>query len=225
MTQTISATLPASTVYVSGTVNDVAVVWTNTGGEIWEAVADRSEDDIYVVALTIVSASGQSTSTSFTLYYGLLNLITDRTQADVDYAARLNAAGWDGMTADERTQWNLGLKGTYNAADLNRVGNAVNYIAGRLEDAGYAVPVNPKIDWLESDIPTESGMTRYLADVEAIRSALTVPASVPGTPADMDGLTYEEANDIERILLAVDALITNMIDAYLYSNEIVCGEV
>ena len=225
MTQTISATLPASTVYVSGTVNDVTVTWTNVGGEIWEAVADRAEDDIYAVALTIVSASGQSTSTSFTLYYGLLNLITDRTQADVDYAARLNAAGWDGMTADERTQWNLGLKGTYNAADLNRVGNAVNYVAGRLEGAGYSVPVNPKIDWLESDIPTYSDMEIYLNNVEIIRGTLTVPPATPEVPEDMETLTYEEANDIERILLAVDALITNMINAYFYSNEIVCGEV
>lgn len=225
MTQTISATLPASTVYVSGTVNDVAVTWTNVGGEIWEAVADRAEDNIYVVALTIVSASGQSTSTSFTLYYGLLNLITDRTQADVDYAARLNAAGWDGMTADERTAWTLGLKGTYNAADLNRVGNAVNYVAGRLEGAGYSVPVNPKIDWLESDIPTYSDMEIYLNNVEIIRGTLTVPTATPEVPEDMEGLTYEEANDIERILLAVDAMITNMINAYFYSNEIVCGEV
>ena len=225
MTQTISATLPASTVYVSGTVNDVAVTWTNVGGEIWEAVADRAEDNIYVVALTIVSASGQSTSTSFTLYYGLLNLITDRTQADVDYAARLNAAGWDGMTADERTAWTLGLKGTYNAADLNRVGNAVNYVAGRLEGAGYSVLVNPKIDWLESDIPTYSDMEIYLNNVEIIRGTLTVPPATPEVPEDMETLTYEEANDIERILLAVDALITNMINAYFYSNEIVCGEV
>lgn len=225
MTQTISATLPASTVYVSGTVNDVAVTWTNVGGEIWEAVADRAEDDIYAVALTIVSASGQSTSTSFTLYYGLLNLITDRTQADVDYAARLSAAGWDGMTEDERTAWTLGLKGTYNAADLNRVGNAVNYVAGRLEGAGYSVPVNPKIDWLESDIPTYSDMEIYLNNVEIIRGTLTVPTATPEVPEDMETLTYEEANDIERILLAVDALITNMINAYFYSNEIVCGEV
>lgn len=225
MTQTISATLPASTVYVSGTVNDVAVTWTNVGGEIWEAVADRAEDDIYVVALTIVSASGQSTSTSFTLYYGLLNLITDRTQADVDYAARLNAAGWDGMTEDERTVWTLGLKGTYNASDLNRVGNAVNYVAGRLESAGYSAPVDPKIDWLESDIPNESSMERYLEDVETIRSTLTVLPGTPDVPEDMVGLTYEEANDIERILLAVDALITNMINSYFYSNEINCGEV
>ena len=225
MTQTISATLPASTVYVSGTVNDVAVTWTNVGGETWEAVADRAEDDIYVVALTIVSASGQSTSTSFTLYYGLLNLITDRTQADVDYVIRLSQKGWSGMTAEEKAEWESDLKGAYNASDLNRVGNAVNYVAGRLEDAGYTVSVNPKIDWLESDIPTESSMERYLEDVETIRSTLTVLPGTPEVPADMVGLTYEEANDIERILLAVDALITNMINAYFYSNEIVCGEV
>lgn len=225
MTQTISATLPASTVYVSGTVNDVAVTWTNVGGEIWEAVADRAEDDIYVVALTIVSASGQSTSTSFTLYYGLLNLITDRTQADVDYAARLNAVGWDGMTEDERTAWTLGLKGTYDYTDLNRVGNAVAYVAGRLTGAGYALNVNPKIDWTEDDTQRAADMASYLADISAIRNALIVPPAIPEVPDDMEGLTYEEANDIERILLAVDALITNMINAYFYSNEIVCGEV
>lgn len=225
MTQTISATLPASTVYVSGTVNDVAVTWTNVGGEIWEAVADRAEDNIYVVALTIVSASGQSTSTSFTLYYGLLNLITDRTQADVDYVIRLSQKGWSGMTAEEKAEWESDLKGAYNASDLNRVGNAVNYVAGRLEDAGYTVSVNPKIDWLESDVPTESSMEQYLKNVETIRNTLTVPSNTPNVPADMEGLTYEEANDIERILLAVDALITNMINAYFYSNEIVCGEV
>src|SRR5699024_3533206 len=126
---------------------------------------------------------------------------------------------------DERTAWTLGLKGTYNASDLNRVGNAVNYVAGRLESAGYSAPVDPKIDWLESDIPTESSMERYLEDVDTIRSTLTVLPGTPDVPENMVGLTYEEANDIERILLAVDDLITNMINAYLYSNEINCGEV
>lgn len=225
MTQTISATLPASTVYVSGTVNDVAVVWTNTGGEIWEAVADRSEDDAYHVVLTIVSNSGQSTTADFTLYYGLLNLITDRTQADVDLVAQLSAINWADMSDSQKTAWQSNLKGAYNASDLNRVGNAIRYIAGRLEDAGYAVPVNPKIDWLESDIPTYSDMEIYLNNVEIIRGTLTVPPATPEVPDDMETLTYEEANDIERILLAVDALITNMINAYFYSNEIVCGEV
>ena len=225
MTQTISATLPASTVYVSGTVNDVSVVWTNTGGEVWEAVADRADDDIYHVELSIVSSTGASTTASFTLYYGLLNLITDRTQADVDYVARISAKGWSGMTDSEKSAWLLGLKGSYNYIDLNRVGNAVTYVAGRLTEAGYFVPVSPKIDWTESDIPKESDMQTYLEDVEILRSALTVLPETPEVPEDMEGLTYEEANDIERIILAVDDLITKMINSYFYSNEIFSGEV
>ena len=162
MTQTISASLPASTIYVSGTVNDVSVVWTNTEGEVWEAVADRAEDDIYVVILNIVSGSGQSSTTSFTLYYGLLNLITDRTQADVNYVVRLSTKSWNNMSEKEKADWESGLKGAYNASDLNRVGNAVVYVAGRLTKAGYLVPVSPKIDWTASDIPKESDMRTYL---------------------------------------------------------------
>lgn len=225
MTQTISATLPATTVYVSGTVNDVSVVWTNTGGSVWEAVADRSDDDAYHVVLTIVNAAGTSSTAEFTLYYGLLNLITDRTQSDVSYVARLAAKGWSGMTEDEKSQWLLGLKGAYNTTDLNRVGNAVTYVAGRLEEAGYAPDIDPKIDWTVSDIPTESQMETYLDNVRALRNAFAVPDTVPQVPADMEGLTYQEANDIERIILAIDALITNMMDAWFYSNEVFCGEV
>ena len=77
--------------------------------------------------------------------------------------------------------------------------------------------------WYESDIPTASQLAQYLANVKAIRE--TIENQSPEPPADMANLTYEEANDIERILLAMDAFITNMIDAYFYSNEIICGEV
>ena len=210
---------------MSGTVNDVSVVWTNTEGEVWEAVADRAEDDIYVVILNIVSGSGQSSTTSFTLYYGLLNLITDRTQADVNYVVRLSTKSWNNMSEKEKADWESGLKGAYNASDLNRVGNAVVYVAGRLTKAGYLVPVSPKIDWTASDIPKESDMRTYLSDVDTLRNALTVLPGTPEVPEDMERLTYKEANDIERILLAVDGLITKMINSYFYSNEIFCGEV
>ena len=41
----------------------------------------------------------------------------------------------------------------------------------------------------------------------------------------MEGLTHTEANDIEKILLDVDELITNMTAAYYYSGELYGGEV
>lgn len=223
--QTIAVSLPTSTVYVSGTVNDVSVVWTLTGDNVWQATADRTEDETYHVALSIVSSSGATTNTEFTLYYGLLSLITDRTQGDVDRVAYLAAKGWDGMTADEKSEWLMGLKGAYNATDLNRVGGAVNYVANRIHEAGYTVDVSPKIDWSVSDIPTPAQMESYLSDVAAIRSALSVSSATPPVPDDMIDLTYIEANNIEQILLDVNALIDNMIAAWVYCGEVYCGEV
>ena len=234
MTQTLSVALPSSTLYVSGTVNGVSTIWTLRENNIWDTVADRAEDDTYLIDLTAISSSGQSTHAVFTLYYGLLQLITDRTQADVDRVLYLSSlfysdpetgALYFAGTEEELDEWNAGLKGTYNASDLNRVGCAINYIANRLDNQGYSVKVSPKITWQESDIPTESDMEAYLADVQTIRSVLPVPSSTPPVPEDMDGLTYIEANNIEQILLDVDALVTEMINAYFCSDEISCGEV
>ena len=60
------------------------------------------------------------------------NLVTDRTQADVERVKALAAKGFAAMTSDEQAEWLAGMKGAYNASDLNRVGTALNYLAGRL---------------------------------------------------------------------------------------------
>lgn len=227
-TQALRVTLPAGALYVSGTVNSVAVTWTNTEGNAWEAVAERSADDVYRVELTVINGAGAASQVSLTLYYGVLNLITDRTRADVDRASYLGGLwGPEGFTgtAEELAEWLTPLKGAYNAEDLNRVGSAVSYLAGRLEGYGYAVAVSPKTDWTVGDEPTLSQLTAYLADVEALRGAIAVPGDTPRTPKDMAGLTYSEANDIERILKDLDLLLTNMAAAWYYSGEIYAGEV
>lgn len=223
-TQEITVSLPPDIVYVSGTVNGKAYTWTLVGAA-WQAIADRASDDTYLVALTAINSAGTSTNYEFTMYYGLLKLITDRTQADVDRVSSLAQKGYAAMTDDEKTEWNAGLKGAYNATDLNRVGSAVNYVAGRLNTQGYSVTVAPKIDWTVTDIPEPAQLTAYLADVATIRAALAVYADTPEAPADMEKLTYAEANDIERILLDVDALITNMMAAWYYTGELYSGEV
>ena len=226
MSQTISVTLPSSTVYVSGTVNDVAVTWTLAGNNTWEAIADRAEDDIYHVELTIINSLGTSTNTSFTLYYGL-NLITDRTQADVDrglYLSGLWTGGTFTGTDDELAEWNSDLKGFYNASDLNRVGNAMNYVANRFTESEYHPVISPKIDWTESDIPREADMAHYLADLSTLRGVLEVMPTTPEVPEDMDGLTYQEANNIEQILLDIDRLLTNIFATWVYSGDVFSGE-
>lgn len=223
--QIISVSLPAATLYVSGTVNGVAVTWTNTEGNLWQATADRAADDIYQVELTIIGTTGSSTTASMTLYYGLLNLITDRTQADVDRVAQLAARVSAGTATDaEKTEWATDLKGAYNASDLNRVGAAVAYVAGRLNGYGYYVSVSPKQDWTANDIPTAGQMATYIQDVAALRGAIAVMDSTPPTPESASGLTWQEANNIEQIILDVDELLTRMAAAWFYSGDLFSGE-
>nr|DAR36381.1 MAG TPA: hypothetical protein [Caudoviricetes sp.] len=223
-TQTLRVSLPSEIIYVSGTVNGKAYTWTLVDGS-WQAIVDRAADDTYAVALTAVNALGTSASYTLTLYYGMLNLITDRTQADVDRVRQLAQKGFGNMTAAEKTEWLSGLKGAYNASDLNRVGAAVAYVAGRLKGYGYAVSVSPRQDWQVLDIPTPESMTAYLADVAALRAALTVAADTPEVPEDMERLTWQEANDIEQILVDVDELLTRMAAAWFYSGDLYAGEV
>lgn len=155
-----------------------------------------------------------------------LNMITDRTQGDVDRVIALAGKVSAGTATEaELTEWAAPLKGAYNASDLNRVGAAVAYVAGRLVNYGYTITVSPRQDWQDSDIPTPEDMADYLADVAELRSALTVSGDTPPVPADAVRLTYQEANNIEQILVDVDALLTKMAQAWFYSGEVYAGEV
>ena len=97
-------------------------------------------------------------------------------------------------------------------------------MAERLRGAGYSVPVSPKTDWSMADVPTSSQMIRYLDDVATVRCVLSTLPTTPEVPADMEGLTVQEANDIEQILKDIDHLITNMTAAWFYSGELYAGE-
>lgn len=150
--------------------------------------------------------------------------VMDRTQSDVDLVLRLSALGYDNMSEAEKALWDAGLKGAYNATDLNRVGNALNYIKERLNAAGFNITWTANEEWSYADIPSVAQMMAYIGYVTDIRNALTM-LTTPPVPDDMQGLTYVEANNIEKILYDCDALISLMIQAYYYSGEIYSGEV
>lgn len=225
MSQTLQVKLPVDTLYVSGTVNKVSVTWTNVGGQTWEAVADRADNEIYYVELTVINSAGIHSYFSLVLYYGLKNLITDRVKADVDRVKKLSGKRLPGMSDSEKEEYLAGMKGAYNAFDLNRVGAAVNYLAERLVNYGYVVSVDPKIDWMMEDFPTPTEMDYYLDQVRIIKNSIVNLPTTPALPSDMQGLTFEEANAIEQVLLDVDAVLTLSQKCWLYSGELFAGEV
>lgn len=162
-------------------------------------------------------------------------LIYDRTQEDVDRVFTLKRKIlWEGLgslSAEERAEYLGGLKGAYNYTDLNRVGEAVRYLAGRFtglpvelkayrdekgvaDDPLYELPydpasvvVEPKTDWTVADIPTQAQAKTYLNNLAVLRRQLVLPADTPAVPATLDRLTFTTANEIEYLLWNINAAL------------------
>ena len=133
------------------------------------------------------------------------------------------------MSDVEKAEWIAGTKGAYNASDLNRVGEAVRYLADEARNvltntqaylkernvaddvifhpyAAEDVLADGKTDWEYADVPTPDEMESYLENIRNLRGLLDMPSNTPDVPTDMEGFTFNEANDIETILVLVEAV-------------------
>ena len=163
-------------------------------------------------------------------------LITDRTQADVDTLTELLGKPFAQWTAEEAAWFReASSKGAYNYTDLNRVTEAMQYLDDVFLAYGYttgyvSILVHPGeterlYTWCESDIPTAAHMERYIANVAALRGTVAVLPTTPATPESMKLLDYIKANNIEKILVDINQLLINMAAAWFYSGEVYSGEV
>ena len=126
-----------------------------------------------------------------------MNLIYDRTAADVERALALAKKAEAGTLTDaEKTEWLAGMKGCYNATDMNRVSSAVQTLAAELNAAGYVVAVEPV---LKGDSRLPSGYTQ----LEYIESS--------GTQCINTGF---KPNQNARLVM--DATLLSTTSAYLY---------
>ena len=131
------------------------------------------------------------------------------------------------MTDAERAEWDAGtLKGAYNVGDLNRVGAALNYMRDCLAEASYISPYafTARTNWTRGDMPNAADLTHYLNCVSLIREAFSRYDATPPTPKDRGALSWQEANDIEKILVDVYTLLNNMLFARFHCGDIYSGE-
>ena len=130
------------------------------------------------------------------------SLIFDRTASDVARVKTLKKKYLDGtITQAETTEFLSGMKGAYNATDLNRVGQAVAYVSMLLNNYNHPVSVSPKTDWTTSDIPTQAQANTFLQNLSALKAADgTVNIAIPAT---LNSLNYTAANNIERLLYVI----------------------
>lgn len=225
-TARIELTLGSAIEYVAGTVNGAETVFEEEGG-VWRADVPRNPRAWYDIALTMIDAAGNRSTYEGRTYYGIY-LVTDRRQADVDFAARqrerINEYGWESLTVAEQAQWLEGLKGAYNLEDLHRVDAACDYLAQLLSQHGYHI-VAVKQDWRRETIPTKGQLAVYLGNVQRLREAFVVMPGREPLPADLERLDWRGANTIERVLLDIYILLNNMIAAMdRYCGTFYAGE-
>lgn len=159
-----------------------------------------------------------------TLTATTLPLITDRTQADVDFVYTLIQAIRAGIATSEQAAAFLEpQKGAYNYTDLNRVGAVVNAINESLLAEGYGTKgLTMRTDWAEQDPFYPSDLADYLNSVNELRSGIPLPSGSPETPNAFQ--PFSNANQIEKILLLVSETLENMMKTYRYADTFFCGE-
>lgn len=113
-----------------------------------------------------------------------------------------------------------GTVGLYDLAGKQFYTNAGTgtFTAGP-ENTGADVPTV----WAETDHLTPPQAAFYLSNMDKLRDTLTVYSTTPEVPGDMDGLTVGEANDIEKILEDLDAVILTMTKTFISCGDGLCG--
>ena len=167
-------------------------------------------------------------------------LITDRTQADVDEVYSLKrkfktvdeSSGYiliqhlqekdlvfDGTQA-ELNKYNAGLKGAINYSDLNRIGNAIRYIRDSAQAIGISISVVGKNDWASGQYVAPADAQQMFTDLQAIKTATGAQQSIP---ASFNGINYDGMNRIETMLLEAYTIVSAVISNYQMGGAVVSG--
>ena len=116
-------------------------------------------------------------------------------------------------------------KGAYTYRDLNRVEEAVEYVAMMLQENSYFVEAPQTRRWSVADKPNETDFKRYLDNIALLRNAAPVFKTTPQVPQSVDGLDVHTANDIEKILLDIERVINGIIESWFFLDEMYSSEV
>lgn len=150
--------------------------------------------------------------------------IVDRDQADLERFRQLDKKKFGDMTDEEQAEWLLGSKATYNASDMNRVGEFILDLASRLKTiAGISVDVSPKTNWAYTDIPSSEQLNRYISDLHELRSALKF--NTADIPSSISNLTLFGANAIEQMCLDLNAVLINLDASGFFCDELFSDEI
>lgn len=210
-------TITVSFESTAGTTNTsprVGLYWHDDGGyyefaglELWSpgsvtvALNPNTQNRRYLAAYVYVSTATAVDAGAQVRYNGLMITIGDKKYPFVPYMD---------IVATPAT------KGAYNYSDLNRVEMAISELSET-----YGLGLITKTDWTATDVPSDQGMSRLLTNMRMIRAICPDQSSLPVLPTSMKGLTYEGANNIEKILVAAyEGAAGSYRSGEIYSGEV-----
>lgn len=165
-------------------------------------------------------------------YFDRNTLIMNRSQKDVQELQYIKEKWLNGtITESEKAKWLAGMKGAYNASDINRVSAAMLYYAEVLTELGYEVFVSfLKTDWAATE--TNSTITSvywesFFESVNNLNSVFSLPIqSTPDfqLPTSLEELNIKTANSIEQMLYDLDIAISMLRKTAICSGEAYSGE-
>ena len=144
-------------------------------------------------------------------------MIYDRTETDIHEAKRLIQKGYSNLSQAEKQKWDSGLKGCFNASDMNRIMGAIKAVADEIGVTMSAVKV-----FVDGDIPREADyddMLERLAEISGLYIYPTTP-EIPSAPIN----TYGKVNAVEQIIHDVDDVYVKVMSNVTRSGELYAGE-
>lgn len=117
--------------------------------------------------------------------------------------------------------------GPFTHEDRNRVEYATEAMAYLITECGYYCIIVTKTDWNGTDVTADNyvtvkNMSRYLGNISLIRRQFPAVSEYP-LPDGVDGWTYEDANNMERLLFDIPGFVEDMKSAYRRCNTFNCG--
>ena len=109
-------------------------------------------------------------------------------------------------------------KAYLNADDFNRIETNCKEIAELLNVSGLITKTN----WTIQDLPTVDHIQRIVSNVSVLRDAWYTYAGTPEVPKSMK--TWQQLNDLERILWEVYAMRIDNDNAVSFAGEFYAGE-
>lgn len=175
----------------NGGTPQISAYWHDNNGFEYAGASLAASGSVTFSTLDFPNTAGRE-------YLALYVYVTTHETVDIGAVARVGGVMLErGSTRHEYVPYTEiiatpATKGAYNYSDLNRVERAVAEISDLAR-----LSLTTKTDWTMWDVPTESDMNRFLGNLNELRTRYGNQIQLPDT---MNNLTYETANNIEKII-------------------------